>query len=366
MAHSTNINNTNTALIIPAYQPLPSLPGLVRSLLDAEWACPPIVVVNDGSDPLKKAIFDELSSLDGVTVIHHAVNLGKGAALRTAFNYLLVQYPALVGAITVDADGQHLPHDVVSVYKEFIQHQESLVLGSREFKKEVPLRSRFGNILTGHIFRLLVGKRLKDTQTGLRGIPSSLMRKLMQFKSNRYEFELDMLILCSREQRPIREVSISTVYEDGNKSSHFNPILDSFKIYFVFLRFVSLSLVTYATDLLIFTLSFWTYQHMFLSVLLGRASGLIVSATGSKFFVFKSSLPFQEVFFKFTLLWLTLLGISYSLMILFVDYWNFNIYASRIAVDSVLFTFNFLVQRHLIFVRKNWLGDGRKAEGGQT
>jgi glycosyltransferase involved in cell wall biosynthesis len=105
MTQLKEATDSHIALIIPAYQPLPSLPALVQNLLNANWECPPIVVVNDGSDPDKKPVFDRLAQLKGVTVLHHAVNLGKGAALRTAFNYLLLQDSGLLGVVTVDADG---------------------------------------------------------------------------------------------------------------------------------------------------------------------------------------------------------------------------------------------------------------------
>ena len=100
----------------------------------------------------------------------------------------------------------------------------------------------------------LLGQKLTDTQTGLRGIPATLLPKLMRMESTGYEFELEMLIAAHQLEIPMVEEPIRTIYEAGNKSSHFNPIVDSMKIYFVLLRFGSVSVMTALIDNLIFIL----------------------------------------------------------------------------------------------------------------
>ena len=91
----------------------------------------------------------------------------------------------------------------------------------------MPLRSRLGNLATKYAFWGLVGKKLDDTQSGLRGIPRQLARQLLRLKNSGYEFELDMLVHCRQSGVPIVACPIATVYLDDNRSSHFHPILDS-------------------------------------------------------------------------------------------------------------------------------------------
>ena len=162
-----------------------------------------------------------------------------------------MHFPDLVGVVTGDADGQHHPDDIEAVARRLEQHPDSLVLGSRSFGKDVPLRSRFGNIATRKIMHALLGQKLTDTQTGLRGIPATLLPKLLRTESTGYEFELDVLIAAHQLEIPMLEEPIRTIYEEGNKSSHFNPIVDSMKIYFVLLRFGSVSAMTALIDNLI-------------------------------------------------------------------------------------------------------------------
>src|SRR5580658_7922879 len=110
---SAQIAAISVAVLIPAYQPGPVLVEVVRSLTESGFAA--IVLLDDGSGPDYAVIFDQLRHFDRVRVIHHAVNLGKGAALKTGINYALVEYPDVAGIVTADADGQHDPADVISV-----------------------------------------------------------------------------------------------------------------------------------------------------------------------------------------------------------------------------------------------------------
>jgi len=229
---------------------IPPLVETVRAL--AERFAPAIVVVDDGSGPEYRDVFATVAAMPGVQVVRHATNLGKGAALKTGIDHALRVFPGLIGIVTADADGQHRPEDIEAVARTLLSQPAALVLGCRAFGGGVPLRSRLGNIATRVIVYALLGRKLIDTQTGLRGIPSSLLTRLLEVESNGYEFELEMLIAARRLSVPIVELPIRTIYEAGNQSSHFNPVIDSMKIYFVLLRFSSVSLMTAALDNLVY------------------------------------------------------------------------------------------------------------------
>ena len=93
--------DTSPILIVPSYQPSGDLVRLVRELVATTGL--QAIVVNDGSESAKGQIFDELGKLEKVSVVHHAVNLGKGAALKTAFNRALLDFPDSKGVITARA-----------------------------------------------------------------------------------------------------------------------------------------------------------------------------------------------------------------------------------------------------------------------
>ena len=225
-------------VIIPAYQPGPELEPLVKALLSDGQT--DVIIVDDGSSPDRAAIFSALKALPRVHLLKHPVNLGKGQALKTAFAYFLNKFPAEPpGVVTADSDGQHLPVDIAAVSRCLAENSSALCLGTRKFKGSVPARSLFGNTMTRMVFRVFSGKAISDTQTGLRGIPGTFLPELLKVRANGYAFELEMLLLAVRSGLRMIEVPIETVYLASNTDSHFNPLLDSIRIYFVFLKFAA-------------------------------------------------------------------------------------------------------------------------------
>ena len=218
----------DVAALIPAYNPDLRLLGLVQELLHSGRLAE-IIVVNDGSGAPCRPIFARLAAMPRVTVLHHAVNLGKGAAMKTGLNHFCFAMPQASGVVTADADGQHLAANVLRIAARLEETGDRLVLGSRQFALGVPLRSRFGNVLTKYAFWGVMGKKLEDTQSGLRGIPQNLARRLLRLKDSGYEFELDMLVHCRRTGVPIEACPIAAVYLDENRSSHFHPVVNSLK-----------------------------------------------------------------------------------------------------------------------------------------
>lgn len=157
-------------VVIPAYEPNEGLENLVSELDCVDYR---IVIVNDGSSPDKNIIFERLK--DKAVILHHTVNCGKGRAIKTALHYISEYMPEESGVVTVDADGQHRPNDIEAVCQSLRYHNESLILGVRKFEGKVPLRSRFGNTVTRAVFALASGKKLWDTQTGLRAFRTELI-----------------------------------------------------------------------------------------------------------------------------------------------------------------------------------------------
>lgn len=344
----------DVVVLIPAYNPDQSLLEVVRQVAAAGFA--EVVVVDDGSEDDCLAVFDQVEREPQVTLLRHAVNQGKGAALKFGFNHILNRKKGnsdFLGVVTADADGQHLAADIVKVAQGLRDNPQSLVLGVRTFRGEIPLRSRLGNEITKVVFRALVGVAVIDTQTGLRGIPRALMPTLLRIKANRYEFELDMLVKAAEGKRGIVQVPIETVYLEGNASSHFNPLLDSAKIYLVFLRFITSSLLTALVDNLIFILAFTLGGGVLISQVLARAASVLVNFTLNKKYVFKHQEPNAAVFIKFVLLVAVMGWVSFSMIQFMVTHWGFAVIPAKILAESLLYLVNFATQRTLIFRRKD-------------
>ncbi len=224
----------STSALIPAYQPTEVLLEVVDSVLQAGFSR--VVVVNDGSKPECAPFFEAVRNRPKVTLLEHERNRGKGAALRTGLEHLhRTAPPGEVGVVTLDADGQHRAGDAWRVAEELERHPDALVLGVRSFtRKGVPWPRRIGNIFTRVVFAVLVGRIIRDTQTGLRGHPVGWIPELLTIDYDGYEYELEVLLYCRK--RPLRQVTIETVYIGENESSHFDLVRDSTRIYGTLLK----------------------------------------------------------------------------------------------------------------------------------
>lgn len=218
------------AVVIPALDPVPELSALAAALLDRGAAG--VIVVDDGSAPPCRGVFESLRSLPNCTVLTHDRNRGKGRALKTAFARILERHPELQGVVTADADGQHGIDDIFAVARTLASEPGALVLGVRDFTAAgVPMRSVFGNRLTSALFGLLYRRRLGDTQTGLRGIPAEALQWMIRLEGERYDYEITMLIEAARRGLVFTQVPIATRYFDNNAGSHYRIVRDSARIF---------------------------------------------------------------------------------------------------------------------------------------
>lgn len=336
-------------IVIPAYKPGQALIQTVEALVAKE---PDrfILVVNDGSPPSYNNIFQAIDFHPQVTVLSHPVNLGKGQALKTAFNHILTDCPAdCPGVVTADADGQHLPEDIEKVSADLYAEPNALILGARAFGPDVPLRSKIGNIVTRNIFSLLTRRAISDTQTGLRGIPRDFLKHYLKLPASGYDYELEMLLETVRKRLPFKEIFITTVYEQGNVSSHFNPVLDSLKIYYVLLRFSGLSAVSAGLDYLVFSILFVLTNNLLLSTALARIASGVFNFTLARKFVFKSNGELVQEALRYAALATVLLLLSYSLISFQRNYLETNVYLGKIIAETLLFIFSFSVQDIFVF-----------------
>lgn len=218
------------AIIIPALNPTEALIDYVNELLTK--GARQVVVVNDGSIDDCSKIFSKIALLSRCTVLTHEKNKGKGRALKTAFRYILENCHDLHGVITADADGQHAISDVCKIANALEKEEDALLLGVRDFSDtNVPFRSTFGNRSMNFLFRHLFQADFQDTQTGLRGITMELLKKVVNVKGERFEYEINMLIYAQVQKVKIIQIPIQTLYFDRNSGSHFKVIKDSLKIF---------------------------------------------------------------------------------------------------------------------------------------
>ena len=361
MAEGGNV----VAIVIPALDPDGSLPAYVKAL--RERMPFPILLVDDGSAPAFKAVFAEcVASAPDVFLLTHEANKGKGRALKTAFADLLARYPGLLGCVTCDSDGQHLPDDVVRCAEALRENPRALVLGCRSFGLEhVPLRSRFGNNAIRALFRLATGRRFLDTQTGLRAIPAAFMERLLDCPGERFEFESHMLLRLNGFD--LVQLPIETVYINENRGSHFKPLRDSVRISAIvlgevlvrFARFVASSLLSFGVDCGLFGLLFYrVFQEgapfrVSLSAGLARAVSMTVNYFCNRYFVFSGGAG-RRSFNRYIALAGAILAASILLTkaaLVYIPWAGRHAVAAKAIIDLGLFFASFGYQRLVVFGR---------------
>lgn len=223
--------------VIPAVNPTATLCQVVDEL--KQRGCE-AVVVDDGSGPQSAQVFASVEAM--APVLRHGTNQGKGAALRTGFDWIHNHCPSETMVVTVDADGQHLPCDVVRVcevgFVSIDAGSEGMVLGVRFDDAATPVRSRFGHDLARVGLRLVTRRYIVDTQTGLRAFRASMIPEMMTIPGNRFEYEMNQLVILARQGVPIHQVRITTVYDPG-AVSHYRSLVDSLRLVRDFLRYAS-------------------------------------------------------------------------------------------------------------------------------
>ncbi len=343
-------------VIIPAYEPDEKLLGLLDELNKAQLS--PIIVVNDGSEGEEyDAIFRAVEER-GAKLLTHAVNMGKGRALKTAFNYCLNEYEDLLGVITADSDGQHTTGDIRKCMDALIANQEALVLGVRDFNESgIPARSVFGNKTTSRVMKLLLGLSISDTQTGLRGICVPFMKYLLTENGERFEFETNMLIATKELGIKIVEVPIKTIYLEENKSSHFNPILDSIRIYAVFVKFLFSSLSSSVVDIVMFSIFCGMLRnvpvaigYVMLATIMARVISAIYNFLINYKVVFKGKGSKGKAALRYLILAICIMLLSGGLVTFFTGLLPMvPEFVVKIPVDCVLFLLSFVVQREIVY-----------------
>ena len=327
-------------VVIPAYEPDEKLLRLVDEL--KQQTDYKIIIVDDGSKNAEsKDVFSKLEADSAVTVLHHKVNRGKGRAMKTAFEYIRDAGLSDDGVITVDADGQHLIKDIVAVSETWAKNPNALVLGSRRFSGKVPLRSRFGNGVTRGVFAISTGVRVYDTQTGLRAFSTEKLDDMLKIGGERYEYEINQLLTCTKTHVPIIEHTIETVYLNKNETSHFNTVKDSWRIYKTIFTFAFSSFVSWVA---------FNLPPKFFALVGARTISSLLNYFLNQRLVFQTKSKGSVL--RYYILVAALFALNYGLLQLMGKI-GIALWLAQIIAQLVIYPLSFVIQRKFVFCEKN-------------
>lgn len=210
------------AIVIPSYNHDHKIRDVIEEALKLKM---PVIVVDDGSTD---STLERVSKIEGISVLRHPANQGKGAAIMTG---LAEAVKVADWAITIDADGQHNPADSIDLIKAIPDGHRPIVVGVRQGmqKSSAPWTSRFGRRFSNFWVWVSGGPRMNDSQSGFRIYPLPEVMGL-DVKAKRYQFEVEVLVKARRRHIEVVEAPVRVIYnESPQRISHFRPIVDFFR-----------------------------------------------------------------------------------------------------------------------------------------
>jgi hypothetical protein len=204
-------------VILPTYDNAETLESVLRGILERGI---PMIVVNDGATDDTSAVLERVGDVD---VICHAVNRGKGAAIRTGLDAAVGR--GFTHAITMDTDGQHLAEDLPRIMAAIQESPDALIVGVRDLRGGgARLKSRMLRLNSNFWSWLETGVRTGDSQSGFRVYPLQIVKQL-HMGTQPSDFEIEVLVKALWLGLPLRRVPIAVRYDTPSRS-HFRPLRD--------------------------------------------------------------------------------------------------------------------------------------------
>ena len=222
------MNLSEVGVVIPAYNAEKTVAEVIKELVGYGFKKDNIIVINDGSSDRT----EDMIRGQGVTLLNHRKNMGKGAALRDGF--AAAGEMDLKKVIVIDADAQHQVSDLSGFFK--LDSSYDMVIGERtDILSSMPLHRQLSNRTVNLVVSLLCGFRTTDVQCGFRYVDLKIFRQV-QLKTNNYQTESEMVIKAARHKYRIGFVPVTTIY--SNEKSHINPVIDTMRFINMAVRFL--------------------------------------------------------------------------------------------------------------------------------
>ncbi len=199
-----------------------------------------LILVNDGSTDGSGEIVQQYASLDTVTVIHHKLNKGYGAALKSGFTACTTEF-----AITFDADGQHSVHDIGRLFDVIREKDADLVIGSRRGNKPSSYYRGIGKGFIRYLAKVLMTVPVYDLNSGMKIYRTEPARKYLPMLPDTMAFsDIITLVFINNRDLVIEEpitvkprthgksaISLQTAFQTVMEVIHIVILFNPMKIF---------------------------------------------------------------------------------------------------------------------------------------
>lgn len=192
-------------VIIPAFNELENLkiflPTLIDHCREQRWK---IILVNDGSRDASREYLDSLPDGDVLTVVHHKLNRGYGAAIKSGIRACDTDY-----LITFDADGQHYLEDIDRLHNRLVESDADMVVGSRKGLRSSSVYRGFGKWMIRLIANIMMTVPVHDINSGMKIYRTDLAKRYLYLTTDTMSFSdvITLVFINNRHlvlEEPIR------------------------------------------------------------------------------------------------------------------------------------------------------------------
>lgn len=218
--------------VIPTYDN----PATVRAVVELVRAQLPVILVDDGSAELGRAVVEAIGA-EGLAFVHHrARNGGKGAAVTTGF--ALAQAQGYTHALQIDADGQHAFEDIPRFLDAARAQPSALILGAPVYDHSAPKGRLIGRQITRFWTNVeTYGRVIEDPMCGFRVYPVAPASELAPRCGQRMDFDIEIAVRLVWAGLPVVNLPTKVRYPQGGVS-HFNLLRDNLRISWMHSRLV--------------------------------------------------------------------------------------------------------------------------------
>lgn len=350
--HAQNIASHKFISVIPVYNP----GNIVISVIsEVSKNVDFVIVVDDGSNAENKRYLEKCAQITNVKLITFPENKGKGHALIAGLIEAIKHDPDYI--FTIDSDGQHDPTEIQK-FKRFISTSNQLydlVIGMRQAVKEMPFRSKLGNVFTAKLFNAIFKKSIVDTQSGFRVLSADFAKDIVSnILPGRYETEMRMLVYAVESNRNIGNIGIETIYFDKNKNSKFHPLQDSLRVLVPLSKYTGVAIASFLLDYTVFLLLSYLFGvYYLLSHVISRICSGTFNFFSNRHLVFKSRSKKLPEGLKYIAAVIFSLSNTAILLYCLVDIIGASRALAKPAAEFTMFLINFIILNKLVFKSKS-------------
>ncbi len=220
-------------LLVPAYDEVAGIEGVVRRLVALDLGRPKeVLVVDDGStDGTRERLTGLASELDGLRVIVHSENRGYGAALKTGFSAA-----AHSVVVITDADGTY-PEERIPDLLQRMDDGAEMAVGARTGPNvHIPLVRRPAKAALARLASYLAGRKIPDLNSGLRACQRDLIERYRAILPDGFSFTTTITLAAMTNGHRVEYVSVDYAPRQGR--SKIQPIRDTLRFLGLIVRTV--------------------------------------------------------------------------------------------------------------------------------